>query len=430
MPTNQIKCPNCGHEFDIEHVLSQALEQKYQQEFSRKLQESRNALQSEKNRLREAEQLFEEKKKKENALFAEKLNAEKQKMAVELEAAMRKSIQSDFENKLRLLERSLSDNEEKLKQSRKAELEFLQKEKALKDREEAMELQIQKQLREERDLLTAKIKEQLAQNESEKWQQKEQEFQLRLKEKEKQLEDQKKLVNEMQRKAEQGSMQLQGEVQELILEELLGAAYPFDHISEVKKGVRGGDCEQTVRNQFGQEAGRIIYESKRTVSFSNDWIEKIKADMRHKSADAAVIVTQALPRGMERFGEINGVYVCTFSEVKIVSLLLRNALLKIYEARKSGENKGDKMVMLYDYLTSHEFSEQWKAIQEGFRSMKNSIQSERNAMEKLWKSREKQLEKVLLNAVHIKGSVEGIAGSDTVNLNLLDEGDRALLPDD
>jgi hypothetical protein len=406
------------------------LEQKYQLEFSRKLQESQNVLQGERARLQEAEQLFEEKRKKENALFTEKLNAEKQKMAAELETSMRKSIQSDFENKLQLLQQSLSDNEEKLKQSRKAELEFLQKEKALKDREEAMEVQIQKQLREERELLTAKIKEQFAQSESEKWQQKEQEFQLRLKEKEKQLEDQKRLVNEMQRKAEQGSMQLQGEVQELILEALLSVTYPFDEISEVKKGVRGGDCEQTVRNQFGQEAGRIIYESKRTVSFSNDWIEKIKADMRHKSADAAVLVTQALPKGMERFGEINGVYVCTFAEVKIVSLLLRNALLKIHEVRQSGENKGDKMVMLYDYLTSHEFSEQWKAIQEGFRSMKNSIQSERNAMEKLWKSREKQLEKVLLNAVHIKGSVEGIAGADTVNLNLLDEGEDTLLLDE
>jgi hypothetical protein len=430
MSTNQIKCPNCGHEFDIEHVLSKELELKYQQAYAHKLQEHQSVLEAERGRLKESERLFEEKKKKENELFAEKLHAEKQKITAELETTMRKTIHSDFEHKLRLLEQSLSDKEEKLKQSRKAELEFLQKEKALKDKEEAMEVQIQKQLREEREMLTAKIKEQLTQNESEKWQQKEQEFQLRLKEKEKQLEDQKKLVNEMQRKAEQGSMQLQGEVQELILEELLSATYPFDEISEVKKGVRGGDCEQIVRNQFGQEAGRIIYESKRTVSFSNDWIEKIKADMRHKSADAAVLVTQALPKGMERFGEISGVYVCTFAEVKIVSLLLRNALLKIYEARKSGENKGDKMVMLYDYLTSHEFSEQWKAIQEGFRSMKNSIQAERNAMEKLWKSREKQLEKVLLNAVHIRGSVEGIAGADTVNLNLLDEGEPLLLPGD
>ena len=137
-------------------------------------------------------------------------------------------------------------------------------------------------------------------------------------------------------------------------------------------------------------------------------------------ADVAVIVTQAFPKDMERFGEKEGVYICSFTEVKSVALLLRDALLKVYDAKKSQENKGDKMVMLYDYLTGAEFNEQWKAIREGFMSMKLSIQRERDAMEKLWKSREKQLEKVLLNAAYIRGSIEGIAGND-VNLNLLED---------
>jgi len=221
-------------------------------------------------------------------------------------------------------------------------------------------------------------------------------------------------------------MQLQGEVQELLLEELLQATFPFDKIEEVGKGIRGADCIQTIRNRFGNEAGKIIYESKRTKDFSNEWIEKLKTDMRNLSADVAVIVTQALPKDMERFGEKEGVYICTFAEVRSVALLLRNALLKIADARKSRENKGDKMLMLYDYLTGNEFSEQWKAIREGFMSMKLSIQRERDAMEKLWKAREKQLEKVLLNAAHIKGSVEGIAGADAVNLNLLEDNSDGL----
>ncbi len=247
-----------------------------------------------------------------------------------------------------------------------------------------------------------------------------------MREMEKQIEDQKRLVDEMKRKAEQGSMQLQGEAQELLLEELLQSTFPFDKIEEVGKGVRGADCIQTVRNQFGNEAGKIIYESKRTKDFANDWIEKLKTDMRNLGADVAVIVTQALPKDMERFGEKDGVYICTFVEVRSVALLLRNALLKIFEAKKSQDNKGDKMVMLYDYLTNSVFSEQWKAIREGFMSMKLSIQKERDAMEKLWKAREKQLEKVLLNAAHIKGSIEGIAGKD-VNLNLIDNDDTLLL---
>jgi hypothetical protein len=222
-------------------------------------------------------------------------------------------------------------------------------------------------------------------------------------------------------------MQLQGEVQELMLEELLTTSFPFDKIEEVGKGVRGADCTQIVRNQFGIEAGKIIYESKRTKDFSNDWIDKLKTDMRNLGADVAVIVTQAFPKDMERFGERDGVYICTFAEVKSVALVLRNAILKVHEAKKSQDNKGDKMVMLYDYLIGSEFSEQWKAIREGFMSMKLSIQRERDAMEKLWKAREKQLEKVLLNAAHIRGSIEGIAGADAVNLNITDDNEPLLL---
>ena len=177
---------------------------------------------------------------------------------------------------------------------------------------------------------------------------------------------------------------------------MLRATFPFDMISEVGKGVRGADCIQTVRNNFGQECGKIIFESKRTKNFANDWIEKLKSDMRSQGADMAVIVTQALPKDMSRFGEKEGVWICSFAEVKAIVDMLRDAVIKISSASKSQENKGDKMHLLYDYLTSREFAEQWQAIREGFMSMKLSIQRERDAMEKLWKAREKQLEKVLL----------------------------------
>jgi hypothetical protein len=176
-----------------------------------------------------------------------------------------------------------------------------------------------------------------------------------------------------------------------------------------------------VRNNLGQEAGKIIYESKRTKDFNQEWIDKLKADMRSQGADIAVIVTQTFPKELDRFGEKDGVYICSFQEVKSVALLLRNAILKIYDTKKSQVNKGDKMSFLYDYLTSNEFSEQWKAVGEGFRQMRSSIQKERDAMEKLWKAREKQLEKVLLNAMHIKGSIEGIAGADAIHLDLLED---------
>lgn len=420
---SDIKCPNCGHEFDIENVLSAELEQKYQKEFQEKLNSSLQNIEEEKKRLVEEQKQFEEKRKRENEIFAQKLAQEKLRITTEVQETVKKDIANEYENRLKLLQEADKEKEEKLKEARKKELEFLQKEQALKTKEEELELSLQRQLIEERE----KLKEQLSKEEAEKISIKEQEYQLRMKEMEKQIEDQKKLVEEMRRKSEQGSMQLQGEVQELMLESLLQTTFPFDKIEEVGKGVRGADCIQTVRNQFGNEAGKIIYESKRTKDFANDWIEKLKTDMRNLGADVAIIVTQTLPKDMDRFGEKDGVYICTFNEVRSVALLLRNALLKIADAKKSQENKGDKMVMLYDYLIGSEFSEQWKAIREGFMTMKLSIQKERDAMEKLWKAREKQLEKVLLNAAHIKGSIEGIAGADAVNLNLLEDNDPLIL---
>ena len=202
---------------------------------------------------------------------------------------------------------------------------------------------------------------------------------------------------------------------------MLRQHFPFDRIEEVGKGVKGADCIQVIRNGFGVECGKIIFESKRTKDFSKEWIQKLKADMRSQGADMAVLVTNVMPKDLEHFGEKDGVWICSFSEVKALVHVLRDTVLKVYGISKSQENKGEKMQLLYSYLTSHEFSEQWKAIREGFLSMKMSIDRERDAMEKIWKSREKQLEKVLLNATHIKGSIEGIAGQDSIHLNLLDE---------
>ncbi len=395
-----IHCPKCNHAFEPGDSIREEVQ----------------------NELRGQMKEWQKQKEIETAAL---IDAEKKKMHAELENNLKKNIASEYEAQLQQFQKNAADTEIKLNAARAKEVEFLQKEQGLKTKEAELELTLQRKLIEER----GKLQEQLAKEEAEKIGLKEQEYALRTKELEKQIEDQKKLVEEMRRKQEQGSMQLQGEVQELMLEELLQTTFPFDQIEEVGKGVRGADCIQVVRNQFGNESGKIIYESKRTKDFANEWIEKLKSDMRTLGADVAIIVTQTLPKDMDRFGEKDGVYICTFTEVRSVALLLRNALLKIAEAKKSQENKGDKMVMLYDYLTSSEFSEQWKAIREGFMSMKLSIQKERDMMEKLWKSREKQLEKVLLNAAHIKGSVEGIAGADAVNLSITgtDDDDTFLL---
>jgi hypothetical protein len=401
MSNYTVTCPKCQHSFEP----TDAIREEVEKELRGKMTD------------------WQKKKEEEtNQLLAE----QKTKLQTEITEQLKKNIASDYEHKIKLMQENETKMQQQANEYREKELDFLKKLQDIQTKEAELELELQRKLNAEREL----IKQQIQKEELERISIKDQEHQLKVKELEKQIEDQRKLAEEMRRKAEQGSMQMQGEVQELLLEELLKASFPFDLISEVGKGVRGADCIQTVRNNIGQEAGKIIYESKRTTAFAAEWIEKLKADMRSQGADIAIIVTQTFPKDMDRFGEKDGIYICSFQEVRSVALLLRNAILKVHDVRKSQVNKGDKMTLLYDYLIGNEFGEQWKAIGEGFRQMRQSIQKERDAMEKLWKSREKQLEKVLLNAMHIKGSIEGIAGSDSINLDLLQDDDTIGLLED
>ena len=412
----EVKCPSCGTVFPLEEAMTE--------EYKKELREKMLTFtkQKEDEYMRKLDE-FGKKEQQQLQAFEQKLADEKKALQLSLEENLRKTIAADFENQLKMLENNSKDAEEKLKLSRQKELEFLKREQELKNKEEEMELQLQRRLQEQRDQLAEQIRKQ----EAEKSLVKDTEHQLRVMELTKQLDDQKKLAEEMKRKHEQGSMQLQGEVQELILEDLLRSSFPFDVITEVGKGVRGADCVQVVRNQFGQECGKIIYESKRTTAFSMEWIEKLKKDMRNIGVDVAVIVTQCYPKGMDCFGEKDGVWICSFEEVKAVAYVLRDGILRLYNATKSQENKGDKMHLLYDYLTGSEFAAQWKAIREGFMDMRMSILKERETMERLWKAREKQLDKVLLNATHIRGSVDGIAGSDAIQLSLTEDDSDPLL---
>jgi hypothetical protein len=344
------------------------------------------------------------------------MQKETQKIEAELQEKLNKSIAADYENKLLMLQRSNTDAEEKLKQSRKKELEFFEKEKALANKEAELELQVQKKLQQERSVITETIRKQ----EMEKVAIKESEFSLKLKELQMQLEEQKKLAEEMRRRSEQSSMQRQGEAQELLLEQILKENFAFDVIDEVGKGVEGADCIQVVRNNSGKDCGKIIYESKRTKTWSNSWLDKLKSDMRSRGADVAILVTQTYPKGMECFGEKEGIWVCSFDELVSVACVIRHGIIQLYEKQKSEENKGDKMQMLYNYLTGIEFRGQIEAIVEGFIAMRNSITKERVQMEKMWKEREKQLEKVLLNTSGLYGSVKGIAGASISDIPLLD----------
>ncbi|MBN8693261.1 MAG: DUF2130 domain-containing protein [Bacteroidetes bacterium] len=389
-----IKCPNCQHEFEATDA--------FRDEVQRELNTKAKEWQAKKE---------EEYKKKED-LFQQQMTEALSKQKLNIEESIKKSVADEYENKLKLLADSNLKNEEKLKEARQKELEFLKKEQELKNKEAELDIQLQKKLNEERTNLLALIQKQEQERNS-----------LKFKEFEKQIEDQKKLIDEMKRKAEQGSMQRQGEVQELALEEMLKSSFPFDRIEEVGKGIKGADCMQFVRDHTGRECGKIIYESKRTKAFTNEWIEKLKNDMRAQNADIAVIVTETMPKDMDNFGMKDGVWICNYNEIKSLAFVLRDGLIKINNALVSQDNKGDKMQMLYDFLTGNEFKQQIEAIVEGFSALKEGIGKERIQMEKLWKEREKQLEKVLLNTSHFYGSVKGIAGNAIGDIKTLELGE-------
>ncbi|MBS1550009.1 MAG: DUF2130 domain-containing protein [Bacteroidetes bacterium] len=420
---NTISCPHCGHAFEVEKVLEKDIEQRLQKEYQEKLQKSLGKLDSEKRKLEDDMLLFEEKKKKENEIFAQKLQQEKLKLETELQEQIRKTVSGDFENRIKLLQQANEENAEKLKLARQKEFELLQKEQKMKMKEEEMALEMQRKIQQANEEISRQVREQ----ESQKFAIQERKAQLEMKELQIQLEEQRKLAEEMKRRAEQSSMQRQGEAQELLLEEMLREYFPFDVISEVKKGAEGADCIQIIRNEFGIECGSIIYESKRTKGWNHAWVDKLKSDKRNRNADVAILVTQVFPKDMDKFGEREGVWVCSFEEVQGVALLLRQGVINLHSLRASNENKGEKMQMMYDYLTGNEFRSHVEAIAEGFFYMKDAISKERAQMEKNWKEREKQLEKVLLNTSGLFGSVKGIAGSGISDIPLLDGGETRLL---
>lgn len=404
--TEKITCPNCGENFDAEQAIAIQLEEKLRKEFQERnnkqaqlIKEKEELIIKEKNEISEQKKRLEEFKVKEKEYqeqqVAKLLQAEKAKIQKSLE----QELQLKSGQEMQLIKEKLQKKDEELLQAQKKELELKVIQQELEEKKKRMELEVQQKMLDSRKQLEEEIAKR-----------KDEENALKIKEYQKQMEDQAKLIEEMKRKAEQGSMQLQGEVQELAIEEQLATAFPFDVITEVSKGVRGADCIQEVRNQLGKFCGKIVYESKRTKSWSNDWADKLKADQRNEGADVAVLITQVLPKELSQFGVYNGVWVCQFHEFKALASVLRDGILKVSQAKSSQENQGDKMSLLYNYMISPEFKHQIEAIVEGFSNMKSELDREKRAMQRIWKEREKQIDKVVASTIDMYGSVKGIAG--------------------
>ncbi len=381
--TTEIKCPNCGHAF----ALGEAEAEEYKKELQQKMTAYVKQKDNEYNKKTE----------------------ELEKLRPQIEAAAQKKAVEEMTVKLRSLEDETQQKTQQLQELQKKELLLLRERNELEQRAKNIDIEIEKRLLEDRK----KVEQETVLREK-------QVSDLKLKDKDLQLDGLKKTIEELKRKSEQGSMQIQGESQELLLEEILHEHFPFDTIEEVGKGVEGADCILIVKNSKGLECGKIIFESKRAKAWNNNWLDKLKNDMRSKQADLAILVSHVFPKGMNCFGEREGVWVASFNEVVSLTIALRNAIIRVSETRKSEENKGEKMQMLYNYLTGIEFRQQIEAIVEGFMAMRQSITKERVQMEKLWKEREKQLEKVLLNTSGLYGSIKGLAGASIQDIPLLE----------
>ena len=403
--SDKIKCPNCGHSFDVEEALSGKLEAHFKAEYEKKVAHQADIFNSEKKKLEQEREVLNQLKEKQDEL----LKIEVSKLLVAETLKIELSTQESYEEKFKSLQEENDKRKLEKKTLKQKEVDLMRQEANLKEKAEDLDLFVEKQMLEKQKEIEDKAR--LKERES---------FELEKIKLLKQIDDNKKLAEEMKRKAEQGSMQMQGEVQELALEDLLIKSYPFDKIQEVPKGVRGADSIQLVINSSQQECGTIVYESKRTKNFSNDWIDKLKQDQITCKADIAVLVTETMPSDMERFGERNGVWICSFSEVRSLSFVLREMLIKTNSVKVSQENKGDKMELLYTYLTSNEFVQNIRRIVENYDGMIDQLNSEKKAMYKIWASREKQIWVVQENISTLFGSIKGIAGKELETSNVLE----------
>ncbi|MDR1492937.1 MAG: DUF2130 domain-containing protein [Planctomycetaceae bacterium] len=435
---NIILCPRCNEEINVSDVLYRQVEIQLKKDFENQSAIREKEFQIKFNELDLAKKELADAQKQQDELVNQKVRDGLKSEKTNLEKSIRRQIEEEKSEAFQSLKDELRQKSEQVKElnKTKAEIERLKREKEELKEEILLEKEkeLNDQIKQERQKLQQQfeeknqLEERRLENEREEIRKKfQEENALKIRELEKKLQDQTELAEAMKRKAEQGSQQLQGEVQEIAIEEILQRAFPTDKIAEVPKGVNGADVIHTVRTKFGDDAGIILYESKRTKTFGVDWVGKLKSDAAAINADVCIIVTEATPKEIKRIGQIDGVWICTFSDFQGLATILRECMIKIHAAYVSQSNKGEKMQMLYDYLTGNEFRLQFEEIIHGFNELQRGYEKERQAMERIWKEREKQLARVLLNTNRFIGSINGIAGSSLPAMKLLEEKQQALL---
>lgn len=397
-----VVCPQCQTEIKLTESLAAPLLQSVRREYEQRLSQKDADIAGREKSLREREALLATQKQSMDEQIAHKLEQERARIASEEARKAKLALGNDLDQKSRQineLHEVLKQRDVKLLEAQKAQADLIRKQRELDDAKRELELTISKRVQAELDAAREQARKDA-----------EEELKLKVLEKEQTIASMQKQIEDLKRRAEQGSQQLQGEVQELELEGLLCAKFPRDTIQPVPKGEFGGDVLHRVVGPAGQTCGTILWESKRTKNWSDGWLPKLREDQRAAKAEIAVIISQILPKEVETFGFIDGVWVAHPRVALPVAMSLRQTLIEVACVRQASEGQQTKMDMVYQYLTGPRFRQRIQAIVEAFSSMREDLDRERKAITKQWAKREEQIERVMQSTVGMYGDLQGIAG--------------------
>jgi hypothetical protein len=401
-----IVCPHCKTEIKLTESLAAPLIETTRKQFEQQLAQKDKDIAQREQRTREKEkQLTDAQGKLDEQVadkVAEQLKQDRTRITAEEAKKAKQAAAVDLEQKTREvadLQEVLQKNNQKLAEAQKAQAELIKKQRELDDAKRELELTVEKRVQEGLDATRQQAKKEA-----------EDEQRLKVMEKEQTISAMQKQIEELKRRAEQGSQQLQGEVQELELENLLRTKFPFDNIEPVPKGEFGGDVLQRVVSSGGQPSGTILWESKRTKNWSDTWLTKLREDQRTAKAEIAVIISQVLPKGVETFDMVDGVWITHPRAALPVAFILRQSLLDLALVRQASEGQQTKTEMVYQYLTGPRFRQRVEAIVEAFSTMQEDLDKERKAIMKQWAKRAEQIDRVMGATVGMYGDLQGIAG--------------------
>jgi len=395
-------CPQCKSEIKLTESLAAPLLESVRRDYEQRLSQKDNEISKREKFLNQRAESIEKAKQNLDHEIEQKLRSERARIVSEEAQKAKLAIGSDLEQKAKEindLQLLLQEQDKKLGEAQQVQAELLRKQRELDDAKRELDLTIEKRV--QANLVAERDK---AKKEAEE------ELKLKVMEKDQTITAMQKQIEELKRRAEQGSQQLQGEVQELQLESLLRAKFPRDTIHPVAKGDFGGDVLQRVIGPLNQICGTILWESKRTKNWSDGWLPKLRDDQRAAKADVAVILSQALPKDVDTFGFLDGVWVADPKVAVPVALSLRQSLIEISAARQASQGQQTKMEMVYGYLTGPRFRQRVQALVEAFSSMKEDLDREKKTITRQWAKREEQIDRVMQATVGMYGDLQGIAG--------------------